>query len=426
MSANIDSTRTSAHILPPVAALFLRASRRDTLSLRPTRGEEGTVAKSQTSTQMDVFTLRDAIVDDYRSFATSFTKIDADDIKQKIDQIFKDGRFWPEPYLQINPAYKQRANVADLVAAGQLHPGCTAIFCDERGNPRDLYAHQEAAIDVAKQGGSYVVTSGTGSGKSLCYFLPIISQLLHERDQLNATRRTRAVVIYPMNALVNSQLEEAEKYLGQATGLTRRPITVAKFTGDDSQQQREKIRAEVPDILLTNFMMLEMLMTRQDSLDQEVMSNCDLRYLVLDELHTYRGRQGADVALLARRVSQKLRQDPQGIFQCIGTSATMSSEGGADSDQTISRVATTLFGLPVPRANIIREQLERRTMAREDAVSVVPKLGRSVDEKLPASLTHEELQNHPLAIWIETTLGIELKDLVGWQRKQPMTLRQAA
>ena len=229
-----------------------------------------------------------------------------------------------------------------------------------------------------------------------------------------------------MNALVNSQLDEIQKYLRQGASLPGRPIRVAKFTGDDSQGQRDKIRAEVPDILLTNFMMLEMLMTRQDPLDQEVMKHCDLRYLVLDELHTYRGRQGADVALLARRVSQNLRKDPNAPFQCIGTSATMSSDSGKDADNVIARVAQTIFGIPVSRASVIRERLKRRTNAREDSVSVVPRLGQAVDSQIAASLSHEDLQDHPLAIWIETVLGIEQRELLGWVRKQPMTLKEAA
>ena len=155
------------------------------------------MAKQPTTAQMDVFKLRNAVVDDYKSFATSFTKINAQDIKKKVDHIFSDGKYWPDPYLQLNPAYEQNCNVSDLVASGQLHQGCAEIFRDDQGTPRELYAHQAAAIDMASQGDSYVVTSGTGSGKSLCYFIPIISQILRERDQPGAEHRTRAIVIYP-------------------------------------------------------------------------------------------------------------------------------------------------------------------------------------------------------------------------------------
>jgi hypothetical protein len=96
-------------------------------------------------------------------------------------------------------------------------------------------------------------------------------------------------------------------------------------------------------------MMLELLMTRQDELDRRVIDNCaGLRFLVLDELHTYRGRQGADVALLVRRVRERLRPEQ---LQCIGTSATMASEGSVeDKSRVVARVASKLFRCPLARA----------------------------------------------------------------------------
>jgi ATP-dependent helicase YprA (DUF1998 family) len=117
-----------------------------------------------------------------------------------------------------------------------------------------------------------------------------------------------------MNALANSQREEKS---GLPDHL--RP-TFARYTGQESPEERERIRQAKPDFLLTNFMMLELLMTRQNGLDRAVISNArGLEFLVLDELHTYRGRQGADIAMLVRRVRDRLCPDHQPI--CIGTSA---------------------------------------------------------------------------------------------------------
>src|SRR5262249_38299748 len=150
------------------------------------------------------------------------------------------------------------------------------------------------------QGGSYVVTTGTGSGKSLCFFIPIVDAVLATKAA-GGTRRTSAIVVYPMNALANSQLEELDKFLSNVRG--ERPVSIARYTGQEDTERRLQIADNPPDILLTNFMMLELLMTRQDKVDRQVIGNCaGLRFLVLDELHTYRGRQGADVALLVRRV----------------------------------------------------------------------------------------------------------------------------
>jgi ATP-dependent helicase YprA (DUF1998 family) len=101
---------------------------------------------------------------------------------------------------------------------------------------------------------------------------------------------------------------------------------VRRYTGQESQEDRQRIADAPPDILLTNFMMAELLLTRQDSLDTKVIENASgLDFVVLDELHTYRGRQGADVAILVRRLRN--RCTPDKAPTCIGTSATMASEG---------------------------------------------------------------------------------------------------
>ena len=111
-----------------------------------------------------------------------------------------------------------------------------------------------------------------------------------------------------MNALANSQQEELGKFARNAPGL----VEFARYTGQDSNEVRQSIAKSPPDILLTNFMMLELLLTRQEALDRQVIKNCEgLEFLVLDELHTYRGRQGADVAMLVRRLRERLTPSGQ-------------------------------------------------------------------------------------------------------------------
>src|SRR5690606_38817549 len=143
-----------------------------------------------------------------------------------------------------------------------------------------------------------------------------------------------------MNALANSQLEELDKFVSNVQG--DKPITFARYTGQEDREERKRVAGNPPDILLTNFMMLELLMTRQDELDKAVIRNCQgLRFLVLDELHTYRGRQGADVAMLVRRVRERLAADD---LQCVGTSATMiSADGDGDSNAKVAEVASRIF-----------------------------------------------------------------------------------
>ena len=335
---------------------------------------------------MDVFSLRDTVVGEYRKFATSFTTIHADDIRKQVEAIYAEGRFWPEPLIQINPSYKRTTSIADLVSQRVLDPRAAEVFRTDRspaGEPLSLYKHQEQAIALAADGESYVVTTGTGSGKSLCFFIPLVNAVLEEKRRGGAPR-TRAIIIYPMNALANSQLEEIAKFVDNVEG--PKPVTFARYTGQESSDERHRIADNPPDILLTNFMMLELLMTRQDDIDRKVIGNCaGLRFLVLDELHTYRGRQGADVALLVRRVRERLSPEK---LQCIGTSATMASEGSIEhKNRVVARVASRLFAVDIPESNVIVETLERATNPDESSESVRPRLGASIDTRISKTIT---------------------------------------
>ena len=134
---------------------------------------------------LDVFALRDSVVDEYKHFATSFTTIHAEDIRGQVETIYAGERYWPEPLIQLNPSYKRSTDVGALAAKGVLDPGCTEIFRQD-GRPLALYKHQEQAVALASAGESFVVTTGTGSGKSLCFFLPIVSHVLAVRKQRGA------------------------------------------------------------------------------------------------------------------------------------------------------------------------------------------------------------------------------------------------
>lgn len=363
---------------------------------------------------MDVFALRESLVDQYESFARSFTQIRAADIQAQVAAAYESGRFWPDPLIQINPRYKSGCTVQQLVEGATLHAKCAQIF------PIELYQHQEYAVGLAAKGASYVVTTGTGSGKSLCFFIPIVDAVLKAKEE-DPKPRTRAVVIYPMNALANSQQEELKKFLGNLPDT----ITFARYTGQESEAEREKIRDNPPDILLTNFMMLELLMTRQTSLDQAVIRNCGgLQFLVLDELHTYRGRQGADVAMLVRRVRERVGGQR---LQCIGTSATMASgDGQSDSAKRVAAVASRIFATNIDEFAIVTEDLERATDPAQTDVTVRAALGAAIDAGIKQHISNADLAKHPLAIWIETRLGLDRPDGSKWVRARPRTLSDAA
>jgi Lhr-like helicase len=374
---------------------------------------------------MDVFEFREKLVSDYSDFTRSFTRIQATDISSFVDETYNSERYWPAPLIQVNPNFKAGHSVEELVQAGNIHPKCAEIFrsgktAASQGSPLKLFRHQEEAISLAAAGESYVLTTGTGSGKSLAYFIPIVDACLKVKET-DPTPLTRAIVVYPMNALANSQLEELKKFLGSDT--TSRLVTFGRYTGQESDEERQAMAANPPDILLTNFMMLELLMTRQNDIDKTVMRNAKgLRFLVLDELHTYRGRQGADVALLVRRVREALTDR----LICIGTSATMAIDGTEmERNAAVARVATRLFGVPIPDRNIITETLRRTTPEDETALTVAPRLAAAIQAGVPQSQTHEEMAKHPVSVWVEMTLGLDYESGKP-RRAKPKTLKQAA
>ncbi len=209
-----------------------------------------------------------------------------------------------------------------------------------------------------------------------------------------------------MNALCNSQREELKRFLRLGYGEGSEPVTFARYTGQESQEERERIAKNPPDILLTNYVMLELLMTRFHEPDKAVRRHAEgLRFLVLDELHTYRGRQGADVAMLVRRVRERFNDR----LLCIGTSATMASEGSEESrNAAVAGIASQLFGAAVDPANVVTETL-RPVMDRPNVASGA-NLRAAVEAGVPRDPDYDMLAGHPVTSWVEHKLGLEERD----------------
>lgn len=219
--------------------------------------------------------------------------------------------------MQFNPTFEKGRPLSSLVQEGHLHKELDNIF-----KGFNLYRHQEEAILLGAKGREFIVTSGTGSGKSLTYIAAIFNHVLSKGAA--STNRIQAVVVYPMNALINSQFKEIEKFKKTYEEKYSKPfpITFDQYTGQENDEQKEKLKLNPPHILLTNYMMLELVMTRSGR-DVEIRQNIldNIKYLVFDELHTYRGRQGSDVSILIRRIKSAASNS----IACIGTSATMVS-----------------------------------------------------------------------------------------------------
>ncbi len=353
---------------------------------------------------MDVFELRRRLVDDYERYIRSFISIRDDRIREEVDNNLRGGMLWPEPRIGLNPSFAPGGRVDDLVDDGRLHPECSKIFRikPDDGPERALtfHKHQVEAIDSARSGGNYVLTTGTGSGKSLSYLVPIVDHVLRSGSR----RGIKAIVVYPMNALANSQFGELDKFLRRGYPTGGEPVTFRGYTGQENDEERNEIIANPPDIILTNYVMLELILTRVDERPL-VRAAEGLKFLVFDELHTYRGRQGADVALLARRVREACKATE---LQVVGTSATMATGGTfAEQQVEVASVASSLFGAPVDPANVIGETLQRSTPAFEPTdTGLVHTLAERVRTASPAPTEDHGFVTDPLSRWIESTFGV--------------------
>ena len=369
-------------------------------------------SSSLTNSQfLDIFNFRNEVIGDYRRYIESFLKIRDEKVKAFVDNELEKGQLWTDPLVQLNPKYRLGASVTTLVQQRVLHPDCTRYFSQD-GKPFTFHYHQKEAFETAQRQEPYVVTTGTGSGKSLTYVVPIIDDLLHHPE----IKGVRAILVYPMNALINSQEEELRKFLKQVPNTH---IRVEKYTGQEKLDKKTEIQNNPPQILLTNYVMLELMLSRTH--EDKLVASPDLKFLILDELHTYRGRQGADVAILIRKLRQRCGQK----LLCIGTSATMSSEGSRQQRrQVVADVASKLFGVEIQPSNVIDETLERSI---KSAAPTTEKLRESIIQGLPpkSEQTLDAFKQHSLSHWVEMNFGLEEKEghLV---RRTPITLETGA
>ncbi|HSH62416.1 MAG TPA: DEAD/DEAH box helicase, partial [Acidimicrobiales bacterium] len=358
---------------------------------------------------MDVFDLRDRLIGDYRQYVASFMALRDRRIRERVQTSLDEGTLWPEPRIGLNPAFEPGGWIDDLVAEGLLHAGCSEVFRagksvggDPRGVPVRLHRHQVDAIREARAGRNYVLTTGTGSGKSLAYIVPIVDHVL----RVGSGGGVKAIVVYPMNALANSQAKELEKFLVAGAPRGRPPVTFERYTGQEGDEARRAIIESPPDIILTNYVMLELILTRVR--DRALVERTKaLRYLVLDELHTYRGRQGADVALLVRRLREASGSD---ALRYVGTSATLSTAATlVDQQEAVAAMATMIFGSEVTPSSVVGETLRRATAdldVRDPAslARLCQRLDRGPDV---APSTYADFVADPLSSWIEQAFGIQ-------------------
>ena len=360
---------------------------------------------------MDIFKVHKNIITDYSSYISSFLDISDKRIKDSVNEYFKSQKLWPQELIQFNPSFEIAGDINDFVNSGLLNENLKYVF-----NGYKLYRHQVEALRLGIIGKHFIVTSGTGSGKSLAYIGTILNHLFNLHNKKNGIK---ALIVYPMNALINSQTLEFEKYKKSFENITKLPfpITFRQYTGQESQTEKLDVINSLPDILLTNYMMLELIMTRlnESALRESISEN--LKYLVFDELHTYRGRQGADVSMLIRRIHSVTKND----LVCIGTSATMSS-GDSIGQQTkdVAKFGQKIFGVEIQPDQIINEKLI--SSLSNSSEPIVDELKNELNNNINIGNSKEALLESKLAQWIEKNIAV--KEVEGQLvRREPTTIQ---
>ena len=224
------------------------------------------------------------------------------------------------------------------------------------------YLHQVQAWQRLNSAGRdpepTLITTGTGSGKTEAFLIPILDHCRRERAA--GGPGVKAVLLYPMNALATDQADRINKLL---TASSLSGVSAGLYIGERPDTsyarvltERSDIRRDPPDILITNYKMLDLLLQRAE--DLPLWRGADIRYVVVDEFHTYDGAQGTDVAMLLRRLAAAIGHAepgrPLGRICPVATSATLGETTG--STEKIREVAEEVFGTPFADDSVIREQ----------------------------------------------------------------------
>ena len=344
----------------------------------------------------DVFRLREHVVQEYRDYVESFVHVLDPRIDKFVRARLAEGELWPEAVLQLNPAYEQGPTLSELAAEGAILADTARFF----GGELRLHRHQAEALAAARRGDNYIVSTGTGSGKSLTYLVPIFDMILRDDP---ARHTVRALIVYPMNALINSQIEALNAF--RAANWPGCPVRFAQYTGQTREEVRQQLLQDPPHILLTNYVMLEYMLIRPQERALIGETTRELGFLTVDELHVYRGRQGADVAMLLRRLRQRTGRPN---LQCAGTSATIATEGDRAARRVqIAEVGSRLFGVRITPDNVIDETLER---VAQVPVPATAEALRAAVEMRPSPPDRAAVAGHPLTAWAEETFGLASED----------------
>ncbi|MCS4060632.1 DEAD/DEAH box helicase [Salinibacter ruber] len=303
----------------------------------------------------------------------------------------RDGTVFKGPYVNVDLPFRYSGHGPDYFPKVPL------------GFPP--YAHQAQAFErlSGEERQSTLVATGTGSGKTEAFLWPILDSVRRHKGE----EGIKAILIYPMNALANDQAGRIAEAVHDIDALEG--VRAGLYVGDEEENpairmgedhvitSRQTLRLDPPDVLLTNYKMLDYLLTRPA--DAKLWRYNDpetLRYLVVDELHTFDGAQGTDLACLIRRLKDRLGAEEGGLC-CIGTSATL---GGAEDFGALRDYAESVFGEPFEEGAVIGEQRkEARSFLRDMSCKKIPGPSETDELRPDAYVSPETYIEAQVALW---------------------------
>jgi superfamily II DNA/RNA helicase len=309
------------------------------------------------------------IVNKYKRYLLTTFKIkDQDYHRQFEEQLNKPNEIAKGPYLDVTDAFLKEKTIDELIKEGILSPEFYKL--DSEKFPvykRPLFKHQINSIKKALAGKNIVVSTGTGSGKTESFMIPILNSIMREKEKGTLGPGVRAILIYPMNALANDQVYRFREllknyshitfgcYTGETEEYEKEAIEKYKILNNNENPlknellSRERMRNAPPNILITNYAMLEYLMLRPgDKIFFSSEYSHLWKFIVLDEAHVYRGATGIEVSMLLRRVKAYINRDD---IQFILTSATLGDE---KSNDEVAYFATQLCSSEFKTEDIVR------------------------------------------------------------------------
>jgi len=297
----------------------------------------------------------------YRAYLSTSFRLKHPYLQTRFMKELQPEKFVKGPILESTPPFETGKSLEELVGEGLLSDQFKNLKSEELPLNRPLYKHQESAIrQLVEANRNIVVATGTGSGKTEAFLVPILNHLFRQKEVDTLVPGVRALLLYPMNALANDQLKRMRALLKSYPD-----ITFGRYTGETERKQkagedkyrkmynkeplpnelvsRVQMKEKPPHILLTNYAMLEYLMLRPEDhvfFDGEYANYW--RFIIIDEAHTYNGAKGIEMAMLLKRLKDRVVQSEPGRIQCIATSATLGNEEREFGE--VARFARELFG----------------------------------------------------------------------------------